>query len=61
MGVVLMVMISLLAGLLFLAGWASFDSICLCTPLTSHVAKGILGLSATAGALVGVFLSIIWN
>lgn len=60
MGFAFTVIVFFLAGLLFLAGWVSINTICQCAPLTENVANGTLGLFCIAGAVVGTVLSVLF-
>jgi hypothetical protein len=61
MGFALIVFTSVLAGALFLGGWASIDAVCDCLPLTERVAQGTLGLFAVGGVILGATAQVLWG
>jgi hypothetical protein len=61
MGFVFILFISFVAGLMFLAGWQSIDSICECIPLRQNVANGTLGLFCVAGVVLGGLATALWS
>lgn len=61
MGFVFTIIASFMLGLLFLAGWASFDAVCDCAHLSERVANGTLGLFCVGGAVLSGVFTVLWG
>ncbi len=61
MGVVLMVIFSIIAGLVFMLGWHSFGLLCDCTVVTEARVQGVVGLFACAGFVAGGVMQAMWG